>query len=245
MPKIVVFAGDGKMFDFSNQVVMVTGASGNLGAAVAQGFYEAGARLALGDRLIPGGGSGFPDADRVIHFEVDLTDPESVTDFASAVRTKFGRIDVLANTVGGFRSAKVAETSIDEWDDMHNLNTRSAFLITRAVLPGMLEQGGGKIVHTAARTGLAGRASQAAYSAAKSGVIRLVESLAAEVRTNGININCVLPGTIDTPENRAEMPKADFSRWVPPQAIADAILFLASPAARAVNGAALPVYGLS
>ena len=83
----------------------------------------------------------------------------------------------------------------------------------------------------------------AAYSASKSAVVRLTESMAAELKKEGLNVNCVLPGTIDTPQNRQAMPKADHSRWVKPEAIADVILFLASPAARAVQGAAIPVYG--
>ena len=83
------------------------------------------------------------------------------------------------------------------------------------------------------------------HSASKSAVVRLTESLAAELKHNGINANCVLPGTIDTPQNREDMPSADHNRWVPPEAIADVILFLASDAARAVQGAAIPVYGRS
>jgi NAD(P)-dependent dehydrogenase (short-subunit alcohol dehydrogenase family) len=101
------------------------------------------------------------------------------------------------------------------------------------------------IVHTAARTGLKGAANTSAYGASKSAVVRLVESLAAELKLKGINVNCVLPSTIDTPENRKSMPKADHSRWVPPEAIADIVLFLASDAAWPVNGAAIPVYGQS
>ena len=233
------------MFDFSNQVVVVTGASGNLGSVVARRFYEAGALVVLGARRIPKGENDYTNSERAIHFEVDLTDPDSVSAFIAVVIARLGRIDVLANTVGGFRARKVLDTSPEQWDLLHNLNARSAFLITRAVLPTMLQQSAGKIVHTAARSALAGRANQAAYSAAKSSVVRLVESVSAEVRASGININCVLPGTIDTPQNRTEMPNADFTRWVAPQAIADAILFLASDAARAIHGAALPIYGLS
>ena len=107
-----------------------------------------------------------------------------------------------------------------------------------------MKQGSGKIVNVAARAGLAGGARMAAYSVSKSAVIRLTESLAAEVKSAGINVNCVLPGTIDTPQNRAST-KGDPARWVAPAAIADVILFLASDAARAVHGAAVPVYGLS
>jgi NAD(P)-dependent dehydrogenase (short-subunit alcohol dehydrogenase family) len=126
---------------------------------------------------------------------------------------------------------------------MLDLNARTAFVVSRAVIPGMRERGQGKIIHVASRAALKGSAKAAAYSASKSALIRLTESLAAELKRDGINVNCVLPGTIDTPQNRASMPKADRSRWVAPEAIADVILFLASDAARAIHGAALPVYG--
>ena len=118
-------------------------------------------------------------------------------------------------------------------------------LAARAVVPGMLAQKRGKIIAIAARTGLAGEANVAAYSAAKAAVLRLMESLSAEVKTSGINVNTVLPSIIDTPQNRAGLPDADFSRWVAPDALADVILFLASDAARAIHGATIPVYGLS
>jgi NAD(P)-dependent dehydrogenase (short-subunit alcohol dehydrogenase family) len=159
---------------------------------------------------------------------------------------RFGRIDVLANTVGGYRAGlPVHETPLDTWDFMLNLNARTAFVLSRAVVPHMLARGSGKIVHVAARAALAGAGKAAAYSASKAATLRLVESLAAELRRENINVNCVVPGTIDTPENRQAMPKADHSRWVPPEAIADVILFLASDAAWPVNGAAVPVYGQS
>jgi NAD(P)-dependent dehydrogenase (short-subunit alcohol dehydrogenase family) len=126
-----------------------------------------------------------------------------------------------------------------------NLNARTAFILSRAVVPHMLAQGSGKIVHVAARAALARARKAAAYSASKAATVRLVGSLAAELRRENINVNCVLPGTIDTPQNREAMPKADHSRWIPPEAIADVMLFLASDAAWAVNGAAIPVYGKS
>jgi NAD(P)-dependent dehydrogenase (short-subunit alcohol dehydrogenase family) len=113
------------------------------------------------------------------------------------------------------------------------------------VIPHMLDQHSGKIVNISSRAGLEGKKNSAAYAAAKSAVIRLTESMSAELKASGINVNCILPGTIDTPQNRAEMPKADFDRWVTPEALASVILFLASGEARAVHGAALPVYGLS
>ncbi len=177
---------------------------------------------------------------------MDATDAASVARAVEAAVERMGRIDVLANTVGGYRAGSpVHETSLDTWDFMMGLNARSAFILSRAVVLPMLQQGSGKIVHVAARAALAGSRNAAAYSASKAAIVRLVESMAAELRHKGLNVNCVLPGTIDTPDNREAMPEADFDRWVAPEAIADVILFLASDAARAVNGAAVPVYGRS
>jgi NAD(P)-dependent dehydrogenase (short-subunit alcohol dehydrogenase family) len=119
----------------------------------------------------------------------------------------------------------------------------SVFLTSRAIVPVMLEQGRGKIVNISSRAGLAGRPYMAPYSVAKSAVIRLTESLAAELKDQGINVNCLLPDTIDTPQNRQATPNADFSKWVTPQAIANVILFLASSEANPIHGALLPVYG--
>jgi NAD(P)-dependent dehydrogenase (short-subunit alcohol dehydrogenase family) len=126
---------------------------------------------------------------------------------------------------------------------MFHINARTAFIISQAVIPVMLAQGAGKIIHVASKSGLAGSANAAAYSAAKGALIRLTESLALELKEHGINVNCVLPGVIDTPQNRAAMPTADISRWVTPDAIAEVILYLATNQARAIQGAAIPVTG--
>jgi NAD(P)-dependent dehydrogenase (short-subunit alcohol dehydrogenase family) len=107
----------------------------------------------------------------------------------------------------------------------------------------MLRQGAGKIVNVSSRDGLSGGAGNAAYSASKSAVLRLTESLASELKSSGINVNCIMPGTIDTPQNRKAMPNADFTKWVEPDAIAQVILFLLSDASQAINGASIPVYG--
>jgi NAD(P)-dependent dehydrogenase (short-subunit alcohol dehydrogenase family) len=158
----------------------------------------------------------------------------------------FGRIDVLAHTVGGFRAGTpLHETLLATLDFMLNLNAKTVFITNQAVIPHMLRQGAGKIINLAARAGLQGQSNLAAYSASKAAVIRLTESAAAELKQSGINVNCVLPGTIDTPQNREAMPDADFSRWVKPESLADVILFLASDAARDIHGAAVPVYGRS
>jgi NAD(P)-dependent dehydrogenase (short-subunit alcohol dehydrogenase family) len=236
------------MFDFSNRVVIVTGAAGNLGGAVARAFQAAGAKLVLVDRAADRLPRLFPDlVDSPNHFlatSVDLTNADAVETMVDETVKRFGRVDVLVNTAGGFRGGMaVHETPLETWDFMLNLNARTLFIASRAVIPHMLQQGSGRIVNVAARAALKGGAKMAAYSLSKSAVVRLTESMAAELKKEGINVNCVLPGTIDTPQNRQAMPNADHNRWVKPEAIADVILFLASDAARMVQGAAIPVYG--
>jgi len=236
------------MFDDMSQVVIVTGAAGNLGRAVAQAFLTAGARLVLVDRAGDRLQRLFPElaesADHFLATSVDLTDAEAVEGMVTEAIKRFGRVDVLVNAAGGWRGGtSVHETDLDTWDFLLNLNAGTVLIASKAVIPHMLEQGSGRIVNVAARAGLKGTARNGAYGAAKSAVIRLTESMAAELKKQDINVNCVLPSTIDTPQNRAAMPKADHSRWVEPEAIADVILFLASSAARAVQGAAIPVYG--
>ena len=236
------------MVDFSERVVIVTGAAGNLGSAVARAFQAAGARLVLVDRRAERLPRLFPELDgSPDHFlatSVDLTDEAAVKGMVEGALERLGRIDVLVNTAGGYRGGTaVHETPLDTWDFLLNLNARTVLIASSAVVPTMLAQGAGKIINVAARSALGGTRKLAAYSASKCAVLRLTESMSAELKQSGINVNCILPGTIDTPQNREAMPKADTSRWVPPEALADVILFLASDAARAMHGAAVPVYG--
>jgi NAD(P)-dependent dehydrogenase (short-subunit alcohol dehydrogenase family) len=171
----------------------------------------------------------------------DLRDAQSVARALPAGT----RIDVLCNIAGGFRMGQaVHETTDETWDLMLGLNAKSVVNCARAVVPGMLAAGQGKIVNVAALAGLSGKANMGAYVASKSAVMRLTESMAAELRDKRINVNCILPSAIDTPQNRKDMPKADPRRWVAPEALADVVLFLASDAARAIHGAAIPVSGL-
>ncbi|MGQ9717895.1 MAG: SDR family oxidoreductase [Anaerolineae bacterium] len=233
---------------FTERVVMVTGAAGNLGSAVARAFRAAGAHLVLVDRAPDRLPVLFPDlADSPDHYlvtSVDLTNADAAEEVVAESLRRLGRMDVLVHTVGGYRGGRpVHETDLETWQALFDLNVRTALTVTRAVVPVMVARGAGRIVYVAARAGLEGGKHMAAYSAAKSALIRLTESLAAELRGTGVTVNCVLPSTIDTPQNRAAMPKADPARWVKPEAIADVILFLASDAARAVHGAAIPVYG--
>lgn len=240
------------MSEFSGKVVLVTGAAGNLGQAVAQALGRVGARRVLADRssdrlakLYSANG-----ADLLLIGDTDFTREEAVAQMVKTALARFGRIDALVNTIGGFTGGKpVHEDDLDSWDRMLAINLRTTLLACRAVIPAMIAQGGGgggRIVTVGARAALLGGvAGLGAYVAAKSAVIRLTETLAAELKDREITVNCVLPGTIDTPQNRRDMPKADHSRWVPPAAIADVIVFLCSDAARAVSGASMPVYGRS
>ena len=237
------------MSEFDGKVVMVTGAAGNLGAALAARFAALGSRLALLDRSAERLERARDELDlpsATVLLPSDLTAADSVAAAVEKAVTKLGGIDVLANIAGGFTMGPpLYETPDSDWDLMMELNVRSVFNTCRAVIPHMLRQGSGRIVNVSARAALEGKARMGPYCASKAAVLTLTESLAAEHRLDGINVNCILPGTVDTPQNRAAMPDADFSRWVPPAALADVVVFLASEASRAVTGAAIPVYGQS
>jgi len=224
------------------RTVVLTGASGNLGRVVASAFADTGASLALLD-VKPG---STQESAKQIFVQTDLFDAQSVQAAADRILQRFGRIDVLCNLAGGFRmGSPVHETSAQDWDFLFNLNARTVLHTAKAMVPAMLERGGGKIVNVAAYAAQKGAARMGAYAASKSAVIRLTETMAAELREHNINVNCVLPTIIDTPQNRADMPDADPRRWVAPADLAQVIVFLASEAARAIHGAAVPVRGLS
>ena len=191
--------------------------------------------------------SAFGDEnERRVYAVADLLDPESVNAVARTALDRASRIDVLCNLAGGFRMGEALhETSDAAWDFLQDVNARTLLHTARAVVPHMIAGGGGRIVNVGAYAAQKGAARMAAYVAAKSAVIRMTEAMAAELREKNINVNCVLPTIIDTPENRRAMPDADPSRWVAPADLAQVIVFLASPQARAVHGAAIPVTGLS
>jgi NAD(P)-dependent dehydrogenase (short-subunit alcohol dehydrogenase family) len=233
--------------DFTNRVVAITGGAGNLGMAVGKAFSDAGAKLALIDRSPGKLADVFLESDgHLITSPTDVTDPNSVAASVAEIVDRFGRIDALINIAGGYRAGTpLHETPISDWEFMLNLNARSVFVVCQSVIPQMLKQGHGRIINISSRAALAGDAYHAAYSVSKTAVVRLTESMAGELKDAGLNVNCVMPGMIDTPQNRAGMPDGDFSKWVAPEAIADVILFLASDGARAINGAAIPVYGKS
>lgn len=237
-------------YDFTDRVVLITGATGALGRVVARQFQGAGARLALCAReetlLHQLFADLAVDTRHLLVGGVDLRSPDDCDRLARAVGDCFGKLHALVNTVGGFAAGPpVHETPVEAWEQMLDMNLRTAFLVSRAIAPLLIRSGGGAMVHISGRAGLTGFGGGAGYCAAKAGVIRLTETLAAELKEYGVQVNCILPGTIDTPANRAARPDADFTRWVSPEAIGEVIMFLCSPGARAIHGAAIPVYGLS
>lgn len=224
--------------------VCITGAAGHLGAAVAAWFAREGARLVLLDREAEGLRERYSPLPDAVMLPVDLLDREATAAAVAQAVAHVRHIDVLCHLAGGFHMGEpVHETPASAWDFMMDLNARSFIHIAAAVVPRMRAQGRGRIVAVGAAGGLKGGAAVGAYAASKSALMRLVESMSAELRDDGINVNAVLPSIIDTPPNRASMPDADVSRWVAPEALAEVIGFLASDAARAVHGALLPVLG--
>ncbi|MBL4868014.1 MAG: SDR family NAD(P)-dependent oxidoreductase [Pseudomonadales bacterium] len=237
------------MGDFNNKVVIVTGAAGALGRAVTEHFLSRDASVACLDYsedLLTG---AFPDSkakSKLFTIVADLNQRTSCKEAIATIKNQFGQIDILANIAGGFMMGDPVHATNDEtWDFLFNLNTRSIVYTSSEVVPIMLEQGAGKIVNIAARAAVAGAKNMGAYTASKAAVMRLTESMALELREQNINVNCILPGTIDTERNRSDMPNADYSKWVPTSDLANVIGFLCSEESSAVNGAGIPVYGLS
>jgi NAD(P)-dependent dehydrogenase (short-subunit alcohol dehydrogenase family) len=232
----------------SGKVVLISGATGALGSAVAREFAQTQAHLALTGRSEQklaqlAAEIGLP-AERTLTVAADVTQADSVERLLGTVVDRFGRADVLLNVAGGWSGGKpVGETPVEAWDRMLALNLRSAFLLSRAVLPAMLEAGWGRIMYVSSKTAVAPRGKQAAYAVSKMGVITLAEVIAAEVKGSGVTANAILPSIIDTPANRASMPKADPRKWVPPEQIAATMRFLCSDGAGSINGARISIYG--
>jgi NAD(P)-dependent dehydrogenase (short-subunit alcohol dehydrogenase family) len=223
--------------DLKNKVVVVTGALGSLGRAVSATAAAAGATVIAVDLV-----GGEPAKGVESSPALDLGDAEATRAAFAAIAAKYGRIDALVNVAGGFRWETVADGSIDTWDLLYQMNVRTAVNASKAALP-HFPATGGRIVSIGANGAVKAGLGMGAYAASKSGVARLTEALAEELKPRNITVNAVLPSIIDTPPNRAAMPDADFSTWVTPQALADVILFLLSDRAEAVTGALIPVTG--
>jgi NAD(P)-dependent dehydrogenase (short-subunit alcohol dehydrogenase family) len=234
----------------NDRVVLVTGGAGNLGRVVTSAFLRAGARVAIPlyktdqagtlDRLKQEHGG------RLHTFGIDLTTERGAEQAVQQVVEWGGRVDSVAQLTGGYiGGSRLAETPVEAWDRMMDLNLKSAWLVSRFALPRMVQQGGGSLVFVSSRAAVRERSGHGAYAVARSAVITLAEVIAEEYAAEGVRANVVLPGTIDTEANRLASPDADHSRWTPPEQIAEAIVFLASSASAAINGAAIPVYGRS
>ena len=235
------------MSDVRGRVVAVTGASGNLGASVARLFASHGAKLVLLDRSDAHirevlGEIATSETARAI--AVDVTDEDAVAAALDSANAALGGLDALICTVGGFKGGVTTmESPWADWDSMVTLNLKSVVACARAALPTFLAQKSGAIVNVASMAALAASPGSAAYGASKAAVLHFTETLAAEVKASGVRVNAILPGTMDTPQNRSWMSAVDLEKAVALDAVAEAIFFLASNAARGVTGVALPVTG--
>lgn len=231
-----------------DKVVIVTGGFGILGRAIGEAALAAGCSVALVDRGAAAGagagaGAGHEPTDRLLALgEVDLVDYTTTVRAFETVAARFGRIDALANVAGGFRWQTLEGGALEAWTELFHMNLLTAVTATKAALP-FLRASRGAIVNIAAAPAEKAGAGMGAYAASKAGVLRLTESIAEELKETGVRVNAILPTIIDTPRNRADMPKADFSKWVAPAELAKAILFLLSDDATAITGAKLLVAG--
>ena len=228
-----------------DKVAIITGGTGALGRAVVSAFLEEGATVVstyIVDEELKEISSMIKNPSLAL-IKSDVTKEKQVAKVVKKTLERFRRIDVLINIVGAFAYAMIQDTDEATWDRMMNINLKSTFLCSKAVLPQMIEQNYGKMINISSRPALKGSAGVGAYAASKAGVLNLTETIADEVRDYDINVNAILPSTIDTPANRRAMPKADFSKWVKPEEIATVMIFLASDDSKRISGAGIPVYG--
>lgn len=222
--------------ELSGKVVVVTGAFGHLGQAVTRELLAQGARVALLDVA-----SGQAPEDTAA-WQADLTSLTQTSRALAEVAQRFGRIDGLVNVAGGFRWQTLEQSEdLAEWNKLFAMNLQTCVTASKAVLPHLQRAGGGRIVNIGASAASRATAGMGAYAASKAGVARFTEALADELKLQDITVNAVLPSIIDTPQNRADMPKASFDRWVKAGDIARVIGFLLSNSAAAVTGALVPV----
>ena len=227
----------------AGRVFAITGAFGVLGSAVAKAAAEAGARLALIDfaKDPPPGLPSGPDV--LVLGGVDLTDANAAGAAIDAVAERFSGLDALLSIAGGFSWEKHEDGDWQTWHRLFLMNVQTAANASRAAIPHLKRSAAGRIVNVGANGALKASLGMGAYAASKAGVHSLTQALAEELKDHGVTVNAVLPSIIDTPTNRADMPKADFASWVRPQELAAVMLFLASEEASAVTGALVPVTG--
>jgi len=223
------------------KITLVTGARGGLGSFVTEAFLAAGAKVVGVSRSIQAGDFSHPE---FYAMPAELSSGDAAQRLSDAVVAQFGRIDALVHLMGGFAGGKsVAETDDATFEKMLDLNYRAAFFIARAVLPQMRQQGSGRILAVASRQAVEPASTVGAYSASKAALVALIRTIALENKDRCISANTVLPGTMDTPGNRAGDPKADGAQWVQPSQVAGLLVHLASDTGAQVTGAAIPIYG--
>jgi NAD(P)-dependent dehydrogenase (short-subunit alcohol dehydrogenase family) len=228
--------------NLTGKAIAITGAFGSLGAAVVRAAVAQGANVAAIDRVASPRDPATLAGAR-LYGDVDLGDAEAAKATFARIADDLGGLDGLVNIAGGFAWETLAEGSLETWDRLYTLNLRTAVAASQAALPHLVARGSGAIVNVGANGATKAAAGMGAYAASKAGVARLTEALAEELKDRDITVNAVLPSIIDTPPNRADMPKADFAKWVQPAQLADVIVFLLSAQARAVTGALIPVVG--
>lgn len=230
-------------FDFSGDVVLVTGVGGALGSAVAATFLDSGATVCGAD-LVDSDSEDFllDDPERIDFYQGDFTDEAQVAAAIEDIADTHGGLDYLINIAGTWRGGTpVEETDVDTFDFLFDVNLKTMFLATKHALPHLRERDGA-VVSVSARSSLEGGEGDAIYRATKAGVRILTDSVAEE-NLGDVRANAVMPSVIDTPMNREMMPDSDFEQWVAPADIADVMQFLCSDAASVTSGAAVPVYG--
>lgn len=230
--------------DLSGKVIAISGGFGNLGMATALTVANCGAQVVLIDSAAAPANK-LPEAlvDALVLGGVDLASEEAAKQAMADIAAKFGSLSGLVNVAGDFRWATVQEGDLDTWDYMFRVNLKTAVTASKAALPLLAAHEGARIVNIGAGAANKGAPGMGPYAASKSAVARLTEALAEEFKESGLTVNAVLPSIIDTPRNRADIPGADASRWVKPEAIAEVIAFLLSRRADAITGALIPVFG--
>jgi NAD(P)-dependent dehydrogenase (short-subunit alcohol dehydrogenase family) len=229
----------------SGRVAVITGGFGALGQVVAMTALEHGLNVVvLGHTAEPPAGlAGKLGSNALLLGGVDLADEAAATAAMKAVTSRFGRIDALLNIAGGFRWIKIEASHSADLEFLFRMNVLTTANAMRAALPALKKSPAGRIVNVGALAAEKAAAGMGPYAMSKAAVLRLTEALAEELKDAGITVNAVLPSIIDTAQNRADMPKADFSRWVAPGDLAEVMLFLASEKAKAITGARIAVSG--